>query len=248
MATTPTWQAATSGQLPLAAQVNQFLGPHQMQLLYPSLRKSSQTTAGSGNVTTNGTWLAQSFTTATGQTTIGYTQLNIVTTGGMAGVLTPTTVSIYTNNAGAPGTALVSTTVSAEYVTQAPATVTFPTPVTGLTQSTTYWIVVSAAGDSTHNFQWNKSNQTSGASTSANGTTWAAQTYGFIYQVWDQTISGNTPLLTWEDGGARWVWFSYSANNEINTVAEFTAGQTTMGYTQSFRVPAYTGGQLTGVT
>lgn len=248
MATTPTWTAASSGQPPLAAQVNQFLGPHQTQLLYPSLRKSNQSTAGTGSVQSNGTYIAQSFTTAVGQTTIGYVVLTITTSGGLTG-LGPTTLSLHVNNAGAPAAAaLVTTSIASEYVTTVPTTtVMFPLPVTGLTASTTYWLVIASAGDSTHHYNWNKSNQVSGASTSPDGTTWTAQTYGLLYEVWDQTISGGTPYFTWEDGGARWVWFNYTVNNEINSIAEFTAGQVTTGYAQSFRTFTYNGGQPTGV-
>jgi hypothetical protein len=68
---TPTWQAATTGQLPKAAQVNQSLGTHKIQLLYPALRKANQSTAGSGTTQTNGLYIAQSFTTAVGQTQTG---------------------------------------------------------------------------------------------------------------------------------------------------------------------------------
>ena len=246
---TPNWLAATSGQLPKAAQVNQLLGTHNVLPLYPALRKANQSTAGSGTTQTNGLYIAQSFTTAVGQTQIGYVVLTVSTTGGFTGLLPPTTLTLRPNNAGAPSsTILGSTTVASEYVAAGPATSIIPMPVSGLTASTTYWLVLSATGDSTHHFNWSKSNQTSGTSTSPDGTTWTAQTYGSLYEVWDQTISGFNVILTWEDSGNRWVWLDYNGNGTLNKIAEFTAGQTTTGYMQSFRTLAYTGTTITTVT
>lgn len=249
MATAPTWLAATANQPPKATQVNQFLGTHKTQLLYPSVQKAAQTTAGSGNTQSNGLYIAQSFSTAVGQTAIGYVILTISTTGGFSG-LTPTTLTLRTNNAGAPSsTILGSTTIASEYVAAGPATSVFPMPVTGLTASTTYWLVIAAAGDSTHHFNWSKSNQVSGTSTSPDGVTWTAQAYGSLYQVWDQTITGTQPLLLWEDAGARWVWLNFNGDGTLANVAEFTAGQTSTGYMQSFRTFTYSSeGSITAVT
>jgi hypothetical protein len=249
MATTPTWQAASSGSLPLTGQVNQLLGTHQSQILYPALRKANQSTAGAGNQQSNGTYIAQSFTTAVGQTTVGYVVLTISTTGGLTGLLPPTALSLHANNAGAPAlAALQTTTIASEYVATGPAASIFPLPVTGLTASTTYWLVLNASGDSTHHFNWSKSNQVSGCSTSANGTTWAAQAFGLLYEVWDQTISATTPILTWQDNGARWSSLTYNADNTVASIAEYTAGQTSTGYVQSYRNLAYTNKSLTAVT
>jgi hypothetical protein len=246
---TPTWLAATSGQAPKVAQVNQNLGTHKAQLLYTSLRKANQSTAGAGNTQTNGLYIAQSFTTAVGQTQTGYIVLTISTTGGLTGLLPPTTVTLRTNNAGAPSsTILGTTTLASEYVATGPATSVIPMPVTGLTASTTYWIVLSATGDSTHHFNWSKSNQVSGTSTSPDGITWTPQAYGSLYEVWDQTISGIQPIILWEDSGARWVWLNYNADDTVATIAEYTAGQTTTGYMQSFRNLTYSGGSITAVT
>lgn len=250
MATTPTFQAATSGQLPKANQVNQFLGPHQAQLLYPSLRKANQSTAGTGSTQSNGTYIAQSFTTAVGQTTIGYVVLAINTTGGFTGLLPPTTLTLHTNNAGAPSTTILATTnIASEYVASAPTNVTFPLPVTGLTASTTYWLVIAASGDSTHHYNWSKSNQVSGTSTSPDGVTWTAQAYGSLYEVWDQSLQQNSNvILIWEDGGARWTWLDYDGSYHPTTIAEFTAGQTATSYMQSFRTISYNSSTILAVT
>lgn len=248
MATTPTWQAATSGQPALAGHVNQLLGSHATTYLYTGVQTAAQTTAGTGTVGTNGTYIAQSFTTAAGQTSIGYVIARISSGGATSGSqLGPTTLSLYANSAGAPtGSPLASVTMTAEYVAAAPSFVTYPLPVTGLTASTTYWLVLAPAGNATYSYLWWKSNQTSGASTSTNGTTWTAQTYGLLYQVYDQTATGLL-TCTWEDTGARWTWSGYGTTNLLTQYAEYTGGQTTAGYLQSFRTLSYTNGLLTGV-
>lgn len=245
--TTPTWQAATAGQLPKADQVNQYLGTHQAQLIYTGTQKAAQNTAGVGNTNTNGLYIAQSFATAVGQTTIGYVNLTVSTTGGLTG-LAPTTVSIYTNVAGAPGTLVKSMTATGEHVAASPVIVTYPLPVTGLTASTTYWIVMAAAGDASHFYGWHRSNQVSGASTSVNGTAWSAQAYGMLYQVYDQTITPPV-VASWEDDGARWVWFSFNVDGTLTEISEYTSGQTATGYSQSFRDFAYSAdGSITSIT
>lgn len=244
---TPIWQAATAGQQPRAAHVNQLLGTHTHRFIYTGVQTSAQTTTGTGSVTTNGTWLAQSFTTAAGQTAIGYVIAYITSGGASSGSqLGPTTLSLYANSGGAPsGSALASVTLTAEYVSGAPTLVTFPLPVSGLAAATTYWLVLASAGNATYSYQWLKSNQTSGASTSPDGITWTAQTYGLVYEVYDQTVV-NPLVASWEDSGARWVWVAHNTSGELTTIAEYTAGQTAAGYNQTFRNLSYTSGQLTG--
>lgn len=248
MTGTPTWQAATSGSAPLAAHVNQLLGTHFSQELYAAVQTDGHTTAGAGSTSTNGLWLAQAFTTAGGQTTVGYVIVNITDNTGSGTNLSPMTLSIYANSAGAPtGSALASTTVTAEYISQAPSPAIVPIPVTGLTASTQYWLVVPAVGNGSFNYQWNKSNQVSGASTSTNGSTWTAQAYGFRYQIFDQSASGRL-TSTWEDSGARWTAATYTGNGTLSTLAEYTAGQTAAGYLQSVRSLSYSSGLVTGVS
>lgn len=245
----PAWLGATTGgsNVGQAGQINQFLGSHTAQYLYAGTQTSAQTTAGTGGVTTNGTYLAQSFTTAMGQTAVGYVTANILSTSAPASLI----VGLYASSGGAPtGSALVSVTASKEYVAFAPSYITLPLPVTGLTASTTYWIVTQPSGTSgAACFTWNKSNQVSGASTSTNGTTWTAQTYGLLYTVYDQSII--TPLTaTWEDAGARWTWFNYNTNGTISQFTEYTVSQGTNNYVQSDRNLTYGGSPaivLTGV-
>jgi hypothetical protein len=114
-----------------------------------------------------------------------------------------------------------------------------------VTASTTYWIVTTAVGDPSDLYSWSKSNQVSGASTSANGSTWTAQAYGLLYQVYDQSASGNL-THTWEDSGARWTGLTYNASNQITGLAEYTVAQAS-GYIEANRTLTYTSGSLTGV-
>lgn len=251
---TPAWTAATPGQPPLAAQVNQLLGTHQVLPLYAGVQQA----AGSSTTTTatagNGTWLAQSFTTGAGQTAIGYvlTTFNSQNTSGSN--LAPATLALYANSGGAPsGSALASVSVSTEYAYSAsgggtsPTYIVTPLPVSGLSPSTTYWLVAPAVGNATYHYHWYQSSAASGASTSTNGTSWTAQAYGFCYQVYDQAASGLL-TATWQDAGARWTAYTYTSTGLLSTYAEYTAGQTAGSYVQSYRAAAYSGGLLTGVT
>lgn len=252
MSFVPVWQAATSGQQATAGQVNQFLGTHASQSLYAAVQTAAQTTAGAAATTTNGLYLAQSIATAVGQTAIGYVIVPVTTATTSGASLGTSTLSLYANSGGAPtGAALGSVTVAAEYANRASGgtntvKLIYPLPVTGLTASTTYWLVLASAGNVSNSYSWFRSNQVTGASTSATGSSWTAQSYGFEYQVFDQTASGLV-TATWEDSGARWTASTYTALKELGTYAEYTAGQTASGYLQSYRALAYSNGLLTSV-
>ncbi len=241
---TPAWLAATPDAAAEAGQINQFLGTHAATLIYTGVVQSSQTTAGTGSIASNGASIAQSFTTSAGQTQAGRVLLFLAVTGAPA----PTTVSIQASVGGAPsGTPLVSTVLPHEFLGTAVGWFSIPVPVGGLTPSTTYWIVLSPAGDASNNFTWSKSNQASGASTSANGTTWTAQSYGLLYQLTDYSVVG--PLAhTWEDDGARWTVLLYDSLLRINVIGEWTQGQNPTGYLISARTLAYAAGFLTSAT
>jgi hypothetical protein len=249
--TSSTWLGATTGSLPAAVQQQAFLGIHATQMLYAGVQQAGQTTNGSTSTSTNGTWLAQSFTTGGGQTAVGYVIVPVTTTSTSGSSLSTTTLSLYANSAGAPtGSALVSTTLTAEYANLASGgtatnRLVYPLPVTGLTAATQYWLVLHSTA-STGAYTWYRSNQASGASTSTNGTAWTAQAYGLVYQVFDQTASG---LLTavWEDSGARWQALTYSGVSEIATVGQYTLAQAG-GYVQGYRAMSYSNGLLQKVS
>jgi hypothetical protein len=250
--TTNTWLGATAGSLPAAAQQAAFLGVHKVQMLYAATLKASQTGNGaahsSGNATT---YWAQSFATAVGQTTIGYVIVPITSTTSSGSTLGPTTLSLYANSGSAPtGSPLVSSAITTEYAQQASggvdtAQVIYPLPITGLSASTTYWLVLAPAGNATFHFNWRQSNQVSGASSSTNGTTWTAQGFGLQYQIYDQTASGTLTAI-WEDAGARWQALTYNAALNAVTLAQYTAGQGS-GYVQGYRTLSYSNSLLTKV-
>lgn len=236
----PAWQGATAGQPPLAAQANQFLGPHAATLVYAGTQQAAQSTAGSGAVNSNGLWIAQSFTTGAGQAAVGRVVLTLAVTGSPA----PLTVGLFANSGGAPaGSALVSAAVPREFLTGTAAALSIPLPA-AVIASATYWIVAAAVGDASDYFSWSKSNQASGASTSPDGITWTAQTYGLLFQVYDQTATGSL-THTFEDSGARWTGLEY-VSGQVTGLQEYTAVQAS-GYAESNRVLSYSGTLLTGV-
>lgn len=252
MSAVPTWLGATAGQPGQSGQINQFLGSHTAQYLYTGTQTASVATSGSTTTSSNGLWIAQSFTTALGQTAIGYVQGPISTTTTTGASLAPTTLSLYASSGGAPaGSPLVSTTVTAEYAYLSTANgntntfTTYPLPVTGLTASTTYWLVLHSTASSGA-FTWFRSASASGASTSTNGTTWSAQTYGLRYSVFNQAATGNLVSI-WEDAGIRWTAMTYTGGNLINSIGEYTLAQGTAAYVQSYRALTYSGDLLTGV-
>lgn len=235
----PTWLGATSGQGAQAGQVNQFLGSHPSTFVYAGVQRAAQNTAGAGAVNSNSLWIAQSFATASGQTAVGRVALTLAVTGSPV----PLTVGLYANSAGAPtGSALVSVSVPKEFASGTALSIPLPATVTA---STTYWIVATAVGDVSNFYSWSKSNQVTGASTSANGTTWAAQAYGLLYQQYDQSASGNL-THAFEDSGVRWTGMGYNASNQVTKLQEYTVAQSS-GYIQSNRTLSYSGTLLTGV-
>lgn len=238
---TPAWLAATTNTPTKAGQVNQFLGSHASSIVYSGVVQSQQNTAGSGAVNSNGLFIAQSFTTGAAQTAIGRVLLTLAKTGSPP----PISLSIQANASGHPsGTPLVTTLIPAEFIGGPQ---TFPVPVSGLTPSTQYWIVLGADGDASNFVSWSKSNQTSGVSTSTNGTTWTPQTEGVLYEVFDAT-PGGVVVHTWDDAGARYTLLGYNALPQPTAFWEYTQGQTATGYLVSQRNLAYTAGLLTSVT
>lgn len=238
---TPNYIGATATQPPLANQVNQFLGTHAITYLYTGVALGSST-LGSGTVATNGLYIAQTFTPGSNQTP-GRFVLTLSVTGAPA----PLTLSIQTDNSGAPsGTALVTTLVPPNYLTGTATATSIPLPCT-LTSGTAYWIVANAVGDASNFYAFTKSTAASGVSTSTNGTTWTTQTYGITYVRYDQ--SPVPPLLhTWNDSGVRWSAFTANANNTPATLDEYTVAQGTNQYVYSARSFTYTSGSLSKVS
>lgn len=240
---TPAWLGATAGQPPKASQVNQLLGTHATTYIYTGALFSSQTTAGSGSVNSDGLYIAQSITTGSGTTTLGRVTLEMTVTGGP----TPMTIQLQSNASGAPsGTVLTSTTIPPGWGNGTQTYQSIPLPASGLSPSTTYWVVLEAAGDASDYFTFYKSTQASGASTSTNGTTWTAQTYGLLYSAYDQTAV--LPLVhTWEDAGARIVEIISNPSGSPAAIEEYTVAQGTNQYMYSYRSLSYSGTSLVSV-
>ena len=238
---TPAWIGASTSSPPLAAQINQFLGAHQATYLYTGASLGGQATAGSGAVNTNGLYVAQAFTPGSNQSP-GRFLLTLAVTGSPA----PLTLSIQTNIAGAPsGTALATTKVPPGFLTGSATSTSIPLPCT-LASGVEYWIVAGAVGDASDYYSLSKSNQTSGVSTSTNGTSWTTQTYGILYSRFDQ--SAVLPLVhTWEDFGARWTTFAFNTNGTPSKLEEYTVAQAAGDYVQSVRAFTYSGTSLTSI-
>lgn len=248
---TASWLAATIGQPTRPGQINQFLGSHTSAWLYSgNTLQSSQITGTGVFQSSHSEYLAQTFSTTAAQTTIGQVLLQISTVGGspVTATIPPLTVSLYANLGGVPtGSAIAQTSVTEQYVYSQPFWVTVPLAVTGLTAATPYWLVVSPAGSATAYYVWQQSNQTTGAALSTDGLSWADQTYGFMFQVFDQTGTNWPPISLTDDNGARVTTFTYTTNNLLSTITESVIAQGGASFFSS-RTISYSGILPTGVS
>lgn len=241
--TSSAWIAATTGQPPLAAQVNQLLVTHPATYVYTGVEQNHLPTAGSGSVASNGTWIAQLFTPS-----LVFTTGRVVVTLAVTGTPAPLMLGVYSNVSSAPGVPLVGpVALPAGFVGGSAAAVSVPLPGLTVASGTAYWLVAQAVGDASDFFSWSKANGTSGAMTSANGTSWTAQAYNLLFQVWDNTVL--PPLLhTWEDAGARWSTLgAYNGGGQPGSLQEYTVAQGTGQYLYSNRAFSYSGSVLTSV-
>lgn len=252
MVSIPVLQAATTGFRGTAGHVNQFFGAHQSRFMYKGSVTTQQATGAASYVSTQNTYLAQLFTVPGGQTTIGSVNVQINAVGGSPTLtlIPPLTVGLFATVGSVPtGSALVSVTLPSTYVYSSPFWVSIPVQLFGVTTGSVYAIVVTAAGTATHYYAMQQSNQTSGAATSPDGVTWTAQTYGFMYQVLDQSSAGNGQVLTiYEDNGARVTQFTYNTNGTVASIVETTLSQSSSAPLTSTRTLSYTNGVLTGVS
>jgi hypothetical protein len=250
MATAP-WLAASAGYRPQPGQINQLLGSHRSTWIYSGNTLQSSETAGSAlYVSSASQYLSQSFITGSTQTTIGNVHLQVSTVGGspVSAAITPLTVAIYASSAGLPTGAPLATTALSEIAVYSGAFwLPVPVGVSGLTASTVYQIAVSPAGSGGAYYAWQRSNQSSGASTSTNGTSWTAQAYGFMFKVFDQSGTSWPPLHLVDDGGARLTDFTYNTAGQLLTITEQVVSQA--GAVQySKRTLTYSGNTLIGVS
>jgi len=241
------WLAANPGQPTLAGQVNQFLSNHNVTYVYTGSQQAAQTTGSAVYSTTSGQYLAQRFTTGSSQTTIGQVLLQVSAVGGSP--ITPTipalSLSLYSDNAGTPGAPLGSVVAGEEYIYSSSFWATFPLAVSGLTPSTNYWLVTSPVGTASNYYAVQHSNQVSGASTSTNGSSWTAQSFGLMFQVFTNGTTGQIQYL-YEDDGAAWAQFTYNSQGLISALTKCVAGQGGTALMSS-RTFTFTNGLLTGV-
>jgi hypothetical protein len=250
MSTVPAYLAATAGRSARAGQVNQFLGAHTSQFVYAGGTVQSSQATGAGVYSDTLTqWLTQRFTTGVSQTAIGSIQLQLSTIGGSPTLplIAALQVGLYADSGGLPsGAALASATVSGTYVYSSPFWVTVPLVATGLSPGGPYHVVTAIAGTTGHYYAWQRSNQATGAASSPDGVTWTNQTYGLMYQVYDQSGTGLLQLIS-DDSGAHVTTFTYDSLNRISQVAEYTTAQDGTSI-QSSGTLSYSNGLMTGVS
>ena len=245
----PVWLGASAGYTAYGGQVNQNLVTHNSVWTYSgSAVAAEQATGRAMYVTSASQYLAQSFTTGAAQTTVGAVWLQISAVGGspITATITPLVVGIYASAGGLPtGAALATATLVEQSVYSAPFWV--PLPLVGtVTPSTVYQLVVSPAGTTGAYYVWQESNQPAGASTAPDGVTWTQQPYGFMYQVFDNTGTTGPVLSMIDDGGERYVQFTYNTSALPATLTEYVQTQNGVGQTQA-RTFTYSNGQLIGV-
>lgn len=244
---TPSWLAQVAGQAANAGAITQFLGAHGSQWVYTGAAQDAQSTAGSGTVSLQSGYLAQTIATKIGQTTIGRVALQIATVGGSgtSATIGPLSVSLYASLSNAPtGNLLASVQVPEPYVFNGSPWVSIPLYATGLSPAAPYALVLTGPGTSGAHYTWAKSNQTSGAATSPDDLTWTAQAYGLMYEVFDTTAAW-PPIAICEDAGARITTLAYTANQPTG-IAEYVQAQDGSCLVTS-RTLSYTSGALTGV-
>lgn len=200
------------------------------------MKQNSQETDGAAAVAISGTppaggytRIAQSFQTATAAATLAVGYLGLY--GKKVGNGCDLTIQLWTNSGGVPSAqqGTVEATLPADFWATSNGWVYVPLPVSGLSASTTYWVVLISgdvngnnAGDASNYVDLEKSNQTSGAATYASSA-WTAGSYGLMFREYDQTVSGSLTIV-WEDAGARWTWLNWSGA-VLAGVDEYTVAQ-----------------------
>lgn len=249
MSTIPTLLAASSGQAGNASLTGQFLASHNATFVWSGQALVSSQATGSGVYqSTQSQWLSQSITTGSSQTSVGSIALQLSTIGGSptSALIAPITVGLYADSSGQPtGSALATVTLTCQYVYSSPFWVTVPFGL-AVTASTPYHVVTSLVGAAGHYYVWQQSNQSQGAATAPDGVTWANQTYGLMYEVFDQTATGRVTAIS-EDSGAVITQFTYNALGQIASVTQSAVTQSGASISSSGTL-SYSNGLLTGVS
>jgi hypothetical protein len=212
MSTTPLWQTTVAGTTALAASVDQLLSAHPAQLIYQGTSYDSDTTSGSG--ATDSTYnlsLANKFTTAAsgvGSTALTRLDIYMVSVGTGATL----TLSIQTDSTGKPSGTNVSgltMTIPSGFPPPIGMWISVPMPLTGLTPSTPYWIVIGSTSSATNYAELAHSGTAGGRAATNNGGGWVNQTYSYNFAAYDGINLGDALRHTWEDSGALWNAYYY---------------------------------------
>jgi len=229
--TTPTWASAQVGTSAQAGQINMFLGSHQAQYIYTGTNQGvggAAPTATFTDMKSGGTPSLAAKIVAYPATTVSYAWVWLKATGNAADV----TAQWWTNSGSTPGAQFggsPSVTIPAEIVSSFGGTggfwVAFPMPITGLTATTTYWLVLSSPGSSTNFVSWAVDSAVTGRATNPNSPpsgAWTTQTANFSCVVWGTDVAPFNLNFIWEDSGAGWVGLTWdAAGKNITTIAEF---------------------------
>lgn len=242
-----------AGSPGLAGQVNQLLGDHSSVIIRGETLISSQETGTAVYTGTSTTHVSQRITTGPTQVGVSSVSLQISTVGGsvITDTISDLTVSLYASLSGSPtGSAIASVSVAETYVYGAPFWVSVPLTVNGLTSSTDYHVAVAmTATGPNHYYAWQRSNQTSGAFTSVDGTSWIPQTYGMMFRQY--TSGGGASLsvkLINEDNGARTTQLSYDGSDQLTALTQLTISQGGSGSFSATPTLTYTNGLITGIS
>lgn len=250
MSNVPTYQAAAVGYPGNAGHSNQFLFPHSGSAIYTGSNQTDKQTTGSGlYIPTYDQYISQQFSTTSTQTTLSQVWLQVSAINGSAVTnnIDPLYVSIYADYGGFPtGSALATSGLSETVIFGSGFWSVFLIPLSGLTPSSNYHIITSPAGSSTSGYYvLQENNLTGGALTSPDNADWTIQTYGVMFQVYDNTAAGLLQYLV-EDNGARWTQFTYTGSL-ISSVTEYTIDQTGSGNFSSTRNLSYVDKLVTGI-
>lgn len=106
-------------------------------------------------------------------------------------------VALYSNNVGAPGTLLATSSIAASAITSSYAYLTarFPSAPT-LTNATIYWIVLYVQAVASSSYKWSSTTSATTALTSSNsGSTWSSTSYALNFKQYYATTGGSKGIF-----------------------------------------------------
>jgi hypothetical protein len=174
-------------------------------------------------------WLAQKFTAGTSGA-LSKVDLNIKNPSDLAtGVLM---VSIYTDNAGSPGTLLASTSTNSLNIVSSYAYVSFYFAVApAITSATAYWIVASVQNPGTNSYSWaSTTSATTAKASTDSGSSWSTTSYALNFKQYYVAASGTKGIFrAYKNDGTKVSYFAagtslYSVNDITGAVTAIKTG------------------------